>query len=359
VQHPEALSIPVLFLNSKEAKKYFSDDLATLHIEYKVGFSDSIRTATNVLGFIDNKAPSTIIVGAHFDHLGYGEDGNSLFRTGEKLIHNGADDNASGVAAMLEMARLLKASNLKKNNYLFAAFTGEELGLFGSKYFTGHPTVDLSSVNCMINLDMVGRLNADTKVLNIGGYGTSPEWSKIFHKLRSVKDFVPKFDSSGVGPSDHTSFYQKNIPVLFFFTGTHSDYHKPTDDADKINFTGETKLVSYLFKITSLLNASPRAGFLKTKETQMGSATRFAVTLGIMPDYSFDGAGVRVDGVTEGRPAQLAGVQTGDVILELGDNKISSLENYMQALGKFKKGDSAKLRFKRKDALVDTTIKFE
>src|SRR6185369_8632251 len=169
------------------------------------------RTGHNVIGYLNNDAATTVILGAHYDHLGYGEDGNSMLRTGEHLIHNGADDNASGTAAVIELARLIKNSGkkeLKNNNYLFITFSGEELGLFGSKYFVENPTIDLGNVNYMINMDMVGRLNDSTQVLTVGGFGTSPEWAEAIKLKEKKSPFVIKIDSSGTGPSDHTSFYR-------------------------------------------------------------------------------------------------------------------------------------------------------
>ena len=188
---------------------------------------------------LDNGAAHTVVVGAHYDHLGYGEDGNSMLRTGEVLIHNGADDNASGTAALIELARLLKKSGDKRNNYLFLAFSAEELGLNGSKFFTEHPTLPMEQFTCMVNMDMVGRLNDSSHTVTVGGYGTSPWWGELFRKQQGNPSLNIKFDSSGTGPSDHTSFYRKDIPVLFFFTGLHSDYHRPTDDFDKLNYSGE------------------------------------------------------------------------------------------------------------------------
>ncbi|MBS1655097.1 MAG: M20/M25/M40 family metallo-hydrolase, partial [Bacteroidetes bacterium] len=151
--------IPVVYLTKEAAKKYLSDPSATINLKLTVNLSEKKRTGHNVIGYIDNGASTTVVLGAHFDHLGYGEDGNSMLRTGEKLIHNGADDNASGTAALIELARIIKNEKDKKNNFLFISFSAEELGLFGSKYFTENPTIDLGSVNYMINMDMVGRLN--------------------------------------------------------------------------------------------------------------------------------------------------------------------------------------------------------
>ena len=211
----------------------------------------------------------------------------------------------------------------------------------------------------MINMDMVGRLNDSTRVLTVGGYGTSPEWAILVNLKAKKSPFIIKIDSSGTGPSDHTSFYRKNIPVLFFFTGLHADYHKPTDDFDKINYIGELQIIDYVYSLIEKENKeNHKIAFSKTRETQSMTSTRFNVTLGIMPDYTFAGSGVRVDSISDGRPAQKAGLQTGDVIVQLGDYNVTSLENYMEALGKFKKGDMAVVRFKRGSDFMEKQVQF-
>lgn len=350
--------IPVIYVKKEAAKKYFSDATATLNLKLKVDIGEKNRTGHNVVAYLDNGAASTVVLGAHFDHLGYGEDGNSMLRTGEKLIHNGADDNASGTAALLELAKRLKGSKDKSSNYLFLAFSGEELGLFGSKYFTEHPTVDLATVNYMINMDMVGRLNDSTHILTVGGYGTSPQWATVINTQDKKLPFGIKIDSSGSGPSDHTSFYRKDIPVLFFFTGQHKDYHRPSDDADRINYNGELQVINYIESIIDKLNKQhQKLAFLKTRETQ-ASTSSFKVTMGIMPDYTYPGEGVRADGVTEGRPASKAGLKTGDVIIQLGPHKVNSVESYMQALNQFNKGDKTKVKFKRGNQTVEAEVQF-
>ena len=353
----ELLKIPVVYISSDARKKYLSDEAATHDIKLKVDVGARYRTGNNVIGYINNNAPNTVIIGAHYDHLGFGEDGNSLFRTGEKQIHNGADDNASGTAVMIELARYLKNSKLKNHNYLFIAFSAEELGLQGSKYFTEHPTIDLSKVNYMINLDMVGRLNDSTKIVTVGGYGTSPLWSEVYRSFDKSNDLKFKFDSSGTGPSDHTSFYRKNIPVLFYFTNVHSDYHKPTDDANKINYVGQLMIIRHIVDVLEETNNRPKLAFSPTSERQM-TPTRFTVSLGIMPDYSFSGSGVRVDAVTVGRIAEKAGMRTGDIIVQLGDHETSSVETYMQALSKFKKGDATTVKYKRGNEVLQANVTF-
>ena len=356
----EKLDIPVVYVSKDASKKYFSDQTATLDIKMKVDVGEKKRTGRNVIGYIDNGAARTIVLGAHYDHLGYGEDNNSMFRTGEKQIHNGADDNASGAAALIELARILKTAKQKNNNYLFIAFSAEELGLNGSKFFTENPTIDFKNINYMINMDMVGRLNDSSNTVTIGGYGTSPQWSSLINLTDKKNPFIIRIDSSGAGPSDHTSFYRKDIPVLFFSTGLHTDYHKPSDDFDKINYIGETKIINYINGIVlSPISSSQKLAFTKTRETQTTSSLRSGgVTMGIMPDYTFSGAGVRCDGVSDGRPAQKAGLKAGDVIVKIGEYNVSSMETYMQTLGKFQKGEKAKVKFKRGNEEMETEVQF-
>jgi hypothetical protein len=303
------------------------------------------RTGLNVAGWINNNASKNIIIGAHYDHLGYGEDHNSLYTGKVPIIHNGADDNASGTAALLTLSKIIKKRSNKNFNYIFVAFSGEELGLYGSKYFTEHCPVDIHSINYMINMDMIGRLNDSTHGLTIGGFGTSPSWGKII----DINDeyFKIKVDSSGIGPSDHTSFYKKDVPVLFFFTGVHSDYHKPTDDADKINYKGEAKIIQYILSVINKTKEMDKLFFTKTKENINSGKSSFKVTMGIMPDYTFNGNGVMVDGVSDNRPAQKAGVQIGDIIYQLGNTIVSDVQSYMEALSKFKKGDAVNVKIKR------------
>ncbi|WP_066405890.1 M20/M25/M40 family metallo-hydrolase [Flavisolibacter tropicus] len=357
------VKIPVVYVTKEAATKYLSDASASLDMKLKVDVGPKIRQGHNVIGYIDNGAPTTVVLGAHYDHLGWGDDGNSLYTGATKQIHNGADDNASGTAALLELARTLKTSKSKHNNYLFIAFSGEEQGLFGSKYFVENPTIDLKSVSYMINMDMVGRLNDSSKALTVGGYGTSPVWGQLYNTTGKSKlyntNLLYRFDSSGMGPSDHTSFYRKDIPVLFYFTGLHSDYHRPSDDFDKLNYTGELYVVKHILSVIEATDKQPgKLAFTKTRDTQTSTNARFSVTLGIMPDYTFGGSGLRVDGVSDGRPASKAGIKAGDVIISLGDEQINSIETYMQALSKFKKGDKTHVTYQRGKESLTANVEF-
>ncbi len=350
-----AFGIPVLYLKQLAYDKLNADKGSLTNIAFSINISEKKSTGHNVVGIINNNAAYTIVLGAHYDHLGYGEDHNSLYTGTKPMVHNGADDNASGTAALIALASWIKESSLTNYNYLFVAFSGEELGLFGSKYFIEHSPVSPDSINYMINMDMVGRLNDSTHGLAIGGYGTSPAWNKV---VKEKDDFFRiKLDSSGSGPSDHTSFYRKGIPVLFFFTGTHSDYHKPSDDEPRINYAGELKVIRYIEEIVRKLNDEPKLAFTKTREAQMGRST-FKVSLGIMPDYTYNGSGVRVDGVSAGKAAEKAGIKTGDVIIKLGTHPFTDVMSYMGALNKFEKGETTTATLMRDGKEIQVNITF-
>lgn len=315
-------------------------------------------TAQNVVGYLDNGAANTIIIGAHYDHLGTDGQGSSLDANPKDKIHNGADDNASGVAGVLELARYFTSNNKKENNnYLFLCFSGEELGLIGSKYFAEHSPVAMTSVNYMINMDMIGRLDPQSKTVIVHGTGTSPVWEPMLKKLEN-ENIKIKTDSSGTGPSDHTSFYLKDVPVLHFFTGSHSDYHKPSDDWEKINLAGEAEVLKVIAKLSMDLDGSQKLAFLKTKSKAMAGRSSFKVTMGIMPSYASDVEGLKVDGVSDGKPAQKGGILTGDVIIKMGDFQIKDIQNYMDALGKFEKGQTIPVKVKRGTETIDLSVTF-
>lgn len=316
----------------------------------------NIRKGRNVVAFLDNNAANTVVIGAHYDHLGYGQDGNSLDANPKDRIHNGADDNASGVAGVIELARYFRLNGInEKCNFLFMTFSGEELGLLGSKKWCENPSFPLDKINYMINMDMIGRLNDSTKKLLVYGVGTSSEWIPTIDKINTY--FSIKNDSAGVGPSDQTSFYLKDIPVLHFFTGQHSDYHKPTDDANKINIAGEAQILEMIVDLVYQLSEKPKLKFYKTATTE-NTKMSFKVTMGIMPDYAFDGKGLRLDGVTDNKPASKAGLQQGDIIIELGGKPIESVQDYMKILSTYQKGDTAQVVFLRNGQRMDAMVTF-
>ncbi|GAB3171070.1 M20/M25/M40 family metallo-hydrolase [Telluribacter humicola] len=305
--------------------------------------------ARNVVGYLDNGADKTIVIGAHYDHLGRGYQSGSLAPQGKGVIHNGADDNASGTAGMMELARYLAGNGIKeRHNFLFIAFSGEELGLLGSKYFVDNPTIPLNNVSFMINLDMIGRLDT-RKGLTIGGWGTSPAWGKLMPDIATKEKVKYGIDSSGVGASDHTSFYLKQIPVLFFFTGVHSDYHKPSDDTDKINVDGTAsvlRLITNLIQKVEEEKTEPAYTTAGNPHSGMTQST-FKVTLGVMPDYAYSGKGLKIDGVIEKRTAETAGIKAGDVVVRMGEYPINDIQDYMKALGKFEKGQTSEVEVQR------------
>ncbi|TDI75366.1 MAG: M28 family peptidase [Bacteroidetes bacterium] len=324
------------------------------HQEAKVADTlegEGLLKGRNVIGFYNNNAETTVVIGAHYDHLGLGGEG-SLFREGDS-IHNGADDNASGVAMMLQIASRL--DEIKDHNYLFIAFSGEEMGLLGSNYFVKNATIPFESIAYMINLDMVGRLNEENTIA-VHGVGTSPIFKQILF-ANNDQGLIIKEHESGIGPSDFTSFYLMDIPVLSFFTGQHEDYHKPGDDAEKLNYQGMELISNYIINILNDLDDDGKLAFRKTKN-ESEEVPVFKVGLGVVPDYLFIGEGMRIDGVSEDRPAQKAGIQKGDVVKKLDTIPVTDMMSYMKALATFEIGQKAKVTVERDGELLEVEVEF-
>jgi Peptidase family M28/PDZ domain len=304
----------------------------------------------NVAGYLEGNDPRLqneyIIIGAHFDHLGMGEN-NSLYRGEELQIHNGADDNASGTAGVLELAEKFSAYKDKlKRSIVFATFSGEEEGLLGSAYFVNNLPVSTEDIAMMINMDMIGRLN-DDKSLIVYGTGTSSNFKDLLTEYNENK-FDLTFNDEGYGPSDHSSFYSKKIPVLFFFTGTHEDYHKPSDDTEKINFAGEEEVLKYIYKVAlDLDNTDTRPDYIAVKRKDSGNLSGIKVKVGTIPDFAGNVDGYKISGVSEGSPAQIAGLVGGDIIIEFGGKKISNIYDFTYALGDYVPGDLVNVVVKR------------
>lgn len=315
----------------------FTINTSVLRNPHSTDTTGEKRLSKNVAALLQGTGDSDefIIIGAHYDHLGYGEFG-SLYRGEEPRIHNGADDNASGTTGLLELAQYFSV-NRPETDILFLAFSGEEMGLLGSAHFADNPTLDLSNALAMINMDMIGRMS-DNKLM-IFGMGTAENWTDIMNTantdsldLNLVKD--------GTGSSDHTSFYYKNIPVLHYFTDTHSDYHRPSDDVDYINAEGEALALKHLVRVVEQLDAldQDQLVFTEAPSEQRQSMRLDGPTLGVLPDYGYDGKGMKITGTNAGGAAENAGLKGGDVIVAIGDMELEDIYGYMGALNKLKKG---------------------
>jgi len=346
--------IPVVFLKNGGSLAKMNNKKASIAVDL---ITDK-RTAHNVVGFDDNGAERTIVIGAHYDHLGHGHFGSR--HTGkDHPIHNGADDNASGVAVLLELAREFQQPGHNTYNYLYIAFSGEEMGLLGSSFFVKNPTINLKSVDYMLNLDMVGRMKNRTLIVN--GTGTSPLWGNLIVKAQPKNwELNVTANQSGTGPSDHTSFYLKDLPVLAFFSGVHKDYHTPADDINTLNYKGMAHILDFVHGIVDY--SADHAGnfeFTRTKENKETKKRRFNVTLGVMPNYGFSGEGMQIDGVTEGKAAEKAGIEADDIVVKMGSIDVNDIYDYMDALEKYKPGDEIEVKVKRGKELVSTQVKFD
>jgi hypothetical protein len=283
-----------------------------------------------------------VVFGAHFDHLGMGGKGSSS-RSGDTVaVHYGADDNASGVSMIIELAgKFAGTKGSHKRSIIFVAFSGEESGLLGSKYFTEAAQAEISKTRAMVNFDMVGRLNEERN-LQIGGVGTADGLKEIALSRSDTNMLTLSFTEEGSGPSDHSAFYAKDIPVLYFTTGAHTDYHTPFDTWDKINYEGMVTISDLVFSIASSIanDVSPLA-FKEAgpKGDVSRGMRRRGITLGIMPDFSGSSTnGLRVDLVTAGKPAAIGGMKKGDIIVAIDNKPVNNIQDYMFRLGQLKRG---------------------
>ncbi|HEY9232736.1 MAG TPA: M20/M25/M40 family metallo-hydrolase [Blastocatellia bacterium] len=328
--------------------------------------SDVIKingNTANVAGLLPGSDPQLaseyIVIGAHYDHLGLGGP-ESLAAIPDGQIHHGADDNASGTAALLELARVMATSGERlKRSVIFVAFSGEELGLLGSAAYTRNPPAPIASTVAMLNMDMVGRLR--DRSLFIGGMGTSPAWKPLVERLNAAGAVRPaaaeagsgsrfqlSYGQDGFGPSDHQSFYIKDIPVLFFFTSTHEDYHKPSDTADKINAAGIRQVAELVREIaTAVANEPQRIAFVKVKSESKPTGGGFRVYLGTIPNYADQSGGMKLDGVRPGSPAERAGLKAGDLVTRLGKTPVKNVYDYTYALGELRAGEEVEIAIRR------------
>jgi hypothetical protein len=374
-KNPGTAGLPVIYVKRgvinkwlDAAQKKFPDpknphagpssfEVSGVELSFHINLIRQKANSDNVLAWLPaaSQTDKTIVIGAHYDHLGTGIEGSLAKKPGE--VHNGADDNASGVAAVLELARTLSANkNSLTHNVLFVAFGAEELGVLGSSYFVKNPVIPLKNVVGMLNLDMVGRLR-DGKLV-VGGAGTSPVWKEMLINAGPEK-LKLAFHEDGYGPSDHLVFYSNNIPVLFFFTGAHGEYHRPEDDTRTLNYEGLNQVSSYVYRVMSEFqkqNEAIKFTRVKANPSRAGASGGFRVYLGTIPDYAEEMKGVKLSGVREESPAEKAGIQSGDVIVELAGKKIENIYDYTYALQDLKAGESAKIVVMRNGKRVELQI---
>ena len=397
--------IPVITISQKLAKKILNSELTDLakaadartaagnalrnpitsaRLNLSVNVNRIESPSFNVVGILPGTDPKlkneAIVIGAHYDHLGRGGEGSLAPREGD--IHHGADDNASGTAGMLELARIFSAQKPRRT-IVFIAFSGEEEGLIGSNYYVNHPVVPLANTVAMINMDMIGR-QVEKKLL-IGGIGTAQDWRAMIDAKNVVptaaaslnvpgvgsanlavnlpvnvnvngqpvvsapgKNFELTLTEDGFGPSDHSSFYAKQVPVLFFWTGTHNDYHKPSDTYDKINYEGEARILSFVASIVRDIDRSDaRPKFTVAKSDSQGRSTGFRVYLGTIPNYADSNDGLTLDGVREESPAAKAGLKAGDKIVKMAGRDVKNVYDYTQALSEMKAGQEYEVELLR------------
>jgi aminopeptidase YwaD len=347
----DKLPVPVVFMHDPEQALALSGN----KVDFSVESSKKVSFGKNVAGWINNGAEKTVVIGAHYDHLGWGS--NSSRNSGMPAIHYGADDNASGVCGMLALAEWLSRGNLSHRNYLFIAFSAEEKGLLGSRFFVENATFDSSKYLCMLNFDMIGRVKETAPQISLLAGGSSSGWKDIIPLVK--EDVNAELVTEGTNGSDHYSFYSHHIPVLFFFNGIHDDYHKPSDVKEKINYNGLRDVVEYSVNLLRIVDTLQQLPFQEIVSTQQSSGRRGGKTsLGIIPDHGKDSDGVLVQDVIPEKPAMVAGIQKGDLIVKVGGNPVHDITDYMKALDQIKEGTRVKVEVLRSGKKKKFTLQF-
>ena len=340
--------------NINQSRSPHSFVVAGSSVSATVDLQEIRQTTANVAGLIEGSdavlKDQVLVIGAHYDHLGFGGEGSGSLKPDTIAVHNGADDNASGTAGLLELAQAFAAQRTMLNrSILFMTFSGEELGLLGSARYVKNPLVPIERTVAMLNMDMIGRMN--NRSLIVYGIGTSPGFEELAKRNNKDSTFVLKLNKDGYGPSDHASFYGKQIPVFHFFTDLHSDYHRPSDDYDKLNYQGMADVVRYVEAITKDLDdAKEKPQYVAVEAPRPAGAGRSSrVFMGTIPDFGEQVEGMKLSGVREGSPAAKCGLQGGDVIVKFGKVDIKNLYDFTYALGEYKPGDEVEVVFKRGD----------
>ena len=319
-------------------------DMDGVTFSANVSLSPIKTRAANVVGLIQSGnrryRDEHVVIGAHFDHLGEGGAESGSRKPDERIVHPGADDNASGTSGLLELAQKLSGQKSRlKRSVLLIGFDAEEKGLLGAKHFVQNPTVDLNKIVTMINMDMIGRMEDSSAT--VGGVGTSPAFQPLLDSLKSGRAFNLVMSEPGFGPSDHAAFYAEDIPVLFFFTGVHNDYHTPDDTWKQINLKGTKDLLDLIYDaVYYLLRAENRPAYSEAgpKERRLNTSA-LKVTMGIMPSYVGSGEGLKIDAISSlSGPAAKAGIKKGDIIKYINNKSISDIYEYMERLAELEKG---------------------
>jgi aminopeptidase YwaD len=343
----------------KEMKPH-SFPVAGLTVELSVDIQRDTKTVHNVAGYLPGATPEYVIVGAHYDHLGLGDE-HSLAPSLIGTIHPGADDNASGTAGVIELARWFSKQPKQKRGILFMSFAGEELGLLGSSWYVNHPALPLENAVAMINMDMIGRIRGGKVFLS--GSGTGTTFAKLIDEVKAPAPIHLDFaEKAGYGSSDHTSFTTKQVPVLFLFSGLHGDYHKPSDTWEKIDAEDAAKLLDYVGELMRhLANDDGRPTFVRVAEPSMpatgsGGGSGYGPAFGSIPDFNEPPKGVRFADVRDGTPAAKAGLKAGDILIEFDGKEIGNLYDFTYALRAHKPGDLVLVRVLRQGQPIEAKV---
>jgi len=333
--------------------------LTRLTVNMTLDIQHDTKTVHNVAAYLPGKTSEYVILGAHYDHLGLGDE-HSLAPSQIGQIHPGADDNASGTAGVIELARWFSKQPQQQRGILFMTFAGEELGLLGSNYYTGHPLLPLENAVAMLNMDMIGRIRGGKVYVN--GTGTGSTLDKVVESVKAPDSFkIDLSEATGYGGSDHMSFTVKQVPVLFFFSGLHGDYHKPSDTWDKIDAPDAAKLLGYVGQIAMRLASDPqRPQFQrvveKTAPSGSSSSSGYGPNFGSIPDFDEPPKGVRFADVRDGTPAAKAGLKAGDILIEFGGKEIGNLYDFTYALQSHKPGDEVLVKVLRGSQTIEAKV---